>query len=145
MSLRVSFLITGTSPSSASTAILGTAGGLLRFNWFTIHAALLGATGGTLNVYIQRMIVDDIWSDWLAFTQLTAAQAATRYTANTGSNNTISAVGGGTNAVATPSLSAGTFIGGHPGDKVRVVCTAGVSTSAGAVQSIYLVGHRVRS
>jgi hypothetical protein len=46
--------ITGTSPSSASTAVLGTAVfGLSDCDIIRVYATLQGATGGTLDVYLQ--------------------------------------------------------------------------------------------
>ena len=72
---RKVFTITGTSPGSASTAIVGSvARGLRAYDWFTVHANLQGATGGTLNVRLQRKITDDVWSDWVSFTQLADAR-----------------------------------------------------------------------
>lgn len=136
------FTLTGTSPASASTALGGVAPGLDRFDGFNIDADLVGATGGTLDVYLQRQVADNVWRDWLHFPQLTAGGAAVRYSVSTapGVANTIVAVGTGTDSAATPVLAANTFVGGHPGTKVRVVLVAGASTSAGAVYTIHIKG-----
>jgi hypothetical protein len=142
--------ITGTSPASASTAIVG---GVVRnleiYDWFSIDAALVGATGGTLNVYLQRQIANSdevsggVWADWLAFAQLSAGASAVKYSLQTGSSQNIYTVAHGTDASAgTPVLTAGSFCGGHPGTALRCVCVAGSSTSAGAAVTIYITGWR---
>lgn len=140
------FTITGTTPASASTAVGAVVSGLDRFDAFSIDADLIGATGGVLDVYLQRKITDNVWRDWLHFTQLTAGNAAVRYSVSTspGIANTIVAVGTGTDSAATPALAANTFIGGHPGNFVRAVYVAGASTSAGAAVSILIRGWNRR-
>lgn len=143
-------IISGTSPSSASTAVLsGLAAGLEGFDEVRIDADLVGATGGTLDVYVQRQVALDaeisggVWVDWIHFPQLGAGAAAVRYSVSPGAGVAISPVGVGTDASAgTPALAANTSVGGHPGSAVRVVCVAGVSTSAGATVKVYVTGIR---
>ena len=136
------FTIADVSPAAASTAIGDVVMGLNAYDAFLIDADLVGATGGVLDVYLQRKIADNVWRDWLHFTQLTAGAAAVRYSVSTapGIANTIVAVGTGTDSAATPALAANTFIGGHPGDAVRAVYVAGASTSAGASITIRIRG-----
>lgn len=146
--IRKFFKITGTSPAAAGTAIVGNVlTALDRYDWFTIDAALVGATGGTLDVYLQRRVALDsadevtgaIWADWLHFTQLASGATAVKYSLQTGFDKTISTVAHGTDASAgTPVLAAASFVGGHPGQAIRCVCVAGASTSAGAALAIYL-------
>jgi hypothetical protein len=146
--IRKFFKITGTSPAAAGTAIVGVVlAGLERYDWFTIDAALVGATGGTLDVYLQRRVAMDsadevtgaVWADWLHFTQLASGAAAIKYSLQSGADKTISAVAHGTDlAAGTPVLSSGSFVGGHPGSAIRCVCVAGASTSAGAAVAIYV-------
>lgn len=144
MATRQIFTITGTSPASASTAIVGDVQQtLLDYDQFTIDAALVGATGGVLDVYLQRQVTANVWADWLHFPQLTAGAAAVNYTAVAGYDKVIVAVGNGTDASAgTPALAANTFVGGHPGQAVRCVAVAGVSTSAGAAITIRITAWR---
>lgn len=133
--------ITDTSPGSASTAIGDTVKGLADFDWFSVDAQLVGATGGTLDVYLQRKVDSDLWADWLHFPQLTAGAAAVKYSAQSGSDKTIHAVGNGSDASAgTPALAANTLVGGHPGDQLRAVYVAGAGTSAGAAVVIKVCG-----
>ncbi len=147
MSCKV-FIISDTSPSSATTTVGDTATAsdnatfLGVFDWFTIDATLTGGTGGTLDVYLQRKVTDDVWADWLHFPQLAAGASAIRYCANTGASTSITTVGGGSDASPGVALAANTFIGGHPGFAVRSVYVAGASTSAGAAQVIRITGWR---
>lgn len=142
------FLLEGTSPATASTVIAATVHGLDAFDEFMIDASLLGATGGTLDVYLQRKVAEDVWVDWLHFTQLSAGGSAVSYSVSThgkGGNATgqIVAVGIGTNSSAgTPALAAGAFVGGHPGSSVRMVFVAGALTSAGAAQRVRITGRK---
>lgn len=147
--LRQVYLLSGNSAANASTVVVARAKGLLRFNWFTLHANLVGATGGTLNVRVQRLITDSdapgVWSDWVAFPQLTAGAAAISYATDVAPNSAITQVGGGTTAAPTVQLAAGTVLGGHPGNEVRLVATTGAGTSAAAAVAVYLVAQRVRA
>jgi hypothetical protein len=145
-------IVSATSPSAASTVVLGSlANGLSGWDWFQIDAQLLGATGGTLDITLQRKleVLDDqgnavdFWFDWLRFPQLAAAAPAVSYSAQSGTSNTIFTVGSVVTASpVAPTLAAGTFVGGHPGESIRVIATAGASTSAGAAQKIYITGWR---
>lgn len=134
--------VTATSPASASTTILGTFRGLSRWDSFTVVAELQGATGGTLNVYLQRKIADDVWSDWVSFTQLASGAAAVKYAVCPTASNTISTVGSGSDATPSPALAAGSCAGGHPGDAVRVVAVAGAGTSGGTSQTVRIHAQR---
>ena len=137
------FTISDTSPASAITATGDVVPGLQDYDWFTIDAALVGATGGTLDVYLQRLVGDPAtsttWRDWLHFPQLAAGASAVFYSAQSGGpGTTITSVGNGT----TPVIAVNTFLGGHPGAKVRALYVAGVSTSAGAAVTIVIGAWR---
>jgi hypothetical protein len=146
------FTISGTSPAAASTAAGASASGLAKFLAIRVDAVLQGATGGVLDVYIQRKIAPGVWVDWAHFAQLAAGAAAVAYsltvsTANLGTvvNNTPSATMAaittrGNDATPNPGLAAGTLDLNHPGDFIRVVYVAGASTSAGAAQVITVTG-----
>jgi len=142
------FELTGTSPASAITALGSVARGLDAYDDFTIDARLTGATGGTLDVYLQRKVADDVWVDWLHFAQVSAAAAAASFSTCTSGRTALStgqvlAVAQGTDSSAgTPALTAGAFVGGHPGQAVRVVFVAGASTSAGAAQTVRITARK---
>jgi hypothetical protein len=131
------FTVSATSPATASTVIAGVFRGLREYDWFTVDAHLIGATGGALDVYLQRKVADDVWVDWLHLPQKAAASAATRHTIDARSvEDGPVVVGIGTDATATPSMAAGKLACAHPGDEVRVVLVAGASTSVGAAQVV---------
>ncbi len=132
------FTITETSPVAAGTAIGSSVTGLGAYPFLRIDADLVGATGGTLDIYLQRLIKPGAWADWLHFTQLASGGAAVRYSAIVGHSisTTITTNNRGTDATPGGSLAAGTLVGGHPGDVVRAIYVAGASTSAGALVTI---------
>lgn len=134
--------LTATCSSTASTTTLSSnVAGLLKYDWFTIDANLQGATGGTLDVYLQRQIASDLWADWCHFPQQSSGGAAVQYCAQSGSDKTIHVVEQGTDASAgTPALAANTFIGGHPGNRVRMVMVTGSGVTAGTSQTVKITG-----
>lgn len=133
--------ITGTSPASASTAAIGTANGLAAHDWFLIDATIIGGTAGTVDAWLQRKVEGvDAWRDWIRF-PLVSAATTKHYSVQVGSGQTIYEVSQGTTASpGTPTIAANTAIGGHPGDKVRLMVTAGAGTTAGATQTVYISG-----
>ena len=145
-------VITGTSPASATSALVGAVmNGLQRYDWFTVDAIIIGGTGGTIDVTIQRKIGNlpngtavDLWVDWLRFPQVAAA-TTTKFSVNVASTNDIYTVGMVATAAFTATLAADTSVGGHPGNSIRVVATAGAGTSAGAVQTVYVTMWNAKS
>lgn len=142
------YTITGTSPSSASTAVIGTKTGVEPFDWFTIVAILIGGANTAGDIAWLQCRVDqniDVWYDWLRFPAI-AAGTTYKYVVAPFGTNSIIATGTGTGASpGTATLAANTTVGGHPGDCVRLVYTAGASTSAGATQTVYIKGWRART
>jgi hypothetical protein len=138
-------LITATSPAEASTVVGAIAARLDQFESIRVEATLLGAIGGVLDVYLQSCSDKDgtVWTDYAHYPQISAAAAAATYVftaARSGQQLTMTAAGTGAALTATPSLAANTVIGGEFGDRLRVVFVAGVGTSAGALQTIRVVG-----
>lgn len=146
------FDLSSTSPAAASTAAGLGCSGLAKFLAIRVDAVLIGATGGALDVYIQRKIAPNTWVDWAHFPQLAAAASAVAYSlivqaANVGTpltgsaSQTIASIAtAGTDATPVPALAAATLTLNHPGDMIRVVYVAGASTSAGGAQKIYVTG-----
>lgn len=134
--------IADTSPAAASTAVGTVLSGLGDYPLLRVDAELVGAAGGTLDVYLQRLIKPGVWTDWLHFAQLAAGAAAVRYSviAGHGLLTTIGTSNRGSDATPAVALAAATFAGGHPGDVVRAVYVAGTSTSAGAAVVIDING-----
>jgi len=139
--------ITATSPAAASTVVHATTfkGDMLRrAEKLVIDAALLGGTGGTLDVYLQRKLASNEWVDWVHFPQVTAATAK-KYTATiTGDGASLVEVGGGTDAVPGVALAANTAVNVIPGDEVRIIFVAGVGTAAGASNKITITPYSER-
>lgn len=135
------YTLTDTSPAAAGTTVGAATYGLRLDRAYQIYVKLQGATGGTLDVYLQRKVGPNAWTDWCHFTQLAAGGAAVVYSlyAEMANATTITTVTG-TDSTPNVSLGAGTFNGGHPGDAVRFVFVAGSGTSAGAVQTVQLIG-----
>lgn len=140
------FDLTTTSPSTASATVAGTsASGLAKFSGLRVEARLQGATGGTLDVYLQRKVGPDLWVDWVHFAQLAAAAAAVLYSFTI--ENISSATGaiaattsGGTDSTPTSTGGTGLITNTHPGDMVRMVCVTGSGTSLGAAQRVLITG-----
>lgn len=133
--------ISQTSPSSASTVVsTASISGLQSFDEIQIEAILTQATGGTLDVYLQRKLISDLWADYAHFTQLAAGSTVFKYSARSTSAGGITVVGGGTDASPGVVLAANTILSGHPGTDLRAVFVAGASTSAGATQTIRVFG-----
>lgn len=144
MSGTVRCLLSGTSPAAESTVAGATSADFGACGSLAIVATLAGATGGTLDVYLQFTPDDGAtWFDYAAFPQLAAAAAATTKVwsvSRSAQLTSLTAVGSGT----SPALAANTILGGDWGDRLRVVCKAGAGTSAGAAYSIRIVGTRAR-
>lgn len=127
-------VLQATSPASALTAAsTAVVDGLSIFDTLMLDADLVGATGGTLDILLQRY-AGGLWRDWYRFAQLAAAAAAIHYTYVPALNDVETTVG----ITTTPVIAAGVKVGGHPGDKLRFLFIAGASTSAGGVQTVTL-------
>lgn len=135
-------IVTDTTPAAASTAVGSVVGGLDEYPIIRVDASLVGATGGVLDVYLQRFVAPNVWADWVHFTQLAAGASAVKYTVigAHGVSTSIATIGIGTDASPGVALANGTFAGGHPGKAIRAVYVAGASTSAGAAVTFYVSG-----
>lgn len=125
-----------TSPNAASTATPASVTGLGIYRTFLIYVGLLGATGGTLDVYLQSSADSGAtWHDSVHFPQLAAAATLKQYFVTIADYTTSAAptvVGSG----LTPALAVNTVVPGSITDRLRVVYVAGAGTSAGAAQII---------
>jgi hypothetical protein len=144
MSMRIQGIISDTSPSSASTAAGDIVSGLANFDALTIIANLVGATGGTLDVYLQTSWDGGTtWYDWAHFPQLAAGAAAINYTISAPSSGDPSPIVVGKNT--TPALAANSVVGSVWGPQLRALYVAGSSTSAGAAVTITICGYQART
>lgn len=145
MSFQMIGTISQTSPATASTDVsTSTVSGLEKFDEIQIEAILTQATGGTLDVYVQRKVASGLWSDIVHFTQLSAGSTVFKYSVRLGLGDPadIFTVGGGNDGTPGVALAADTVVPGHPGAEVRAVFVAGASTSAGAAQAIRFLGRK---
>lgn len=148
-----------TSPAAAGTAAssnaisavaasypAGVAAPLDDYDALDITAVLKGATGGTLDVYIQTSLDGGVtWTDSVHFPQLAAGASQVIYrTSITHLAQPTSAapvvVGQGLN----PALAVNVSVQGGWGDRARLVMVAGSGTSAGAVVSVTVAAQRPR-
>lgn len=134
------------SPAAASTtaAVATYFTGLSTADKLVIDATLLGGTGGTLDVYLQRKVAADTWRDLVHFPQIVAATAKKYTVTINGDGTSIVDVGGGTDAVPAPTLAANSLVNCIPGGDVRIVFVSGSGNTVGASNSITITAHSER-
>lgn len=128
-------------------------GGLSYFDAITIVAVLQGATGGTLDIYLQTSydINPDwpadhpgrIWYDYAHWQTLADGASPITVTWHVDRATAITAettIGDGTN----PALGVSTINGGAWGDMIRLLFVPGTGTSAGAEQAITFIAQCVK-
>jgi hypothetical protein len=139
--------LAGTSPATASTAVSATVGGLDVYDSLLIYSELTQATGGVLDIYIQTLLHTTgnssagTWVDYAHFPQLSAGSTVFRRVwsvSRHAQQTTLTTIGTDT----TPALAANAILGGEWGSWWRLAFVAGASTSAGAVQTVKILGRR---
>lgn len=137
-------LLTGTeatSPASATYSRSTSVTGFAQFEWIQIVATIQGATGGTLDIVVETAPPTGTdWFELCRFVQLAAGATAATYTVDPTPDGII--VARGKNLTTTFVLAAGSCVGGMWLDRLRVRMVGGTSTSAGAVQSVSVIGLR---
>jgi hypothetical protein len=157
---RALFVFNETSPSSAGTAAssqpvqsagsflpAGVAGPMADYEAVDVIAELVGATGGTLDVYVQLSPDDGLnFYDFVHFAQLAAAASAVVYQAPiSNATNTLAPTVVGKNLL--PALSgSGTgnpaVVNGAFSDRMRLVMVAGTGTTKGASVVVKIAPQR---
>jgi hypothetical protein len=128
-----------------SDSPLGVAFPLDDYDSIEIEAELSGATGGSLDVYMQSSDDGLIWYDTVHFTTISAASAlviyrtalsryATAFTAPTVIGKNLS-----------PALSSGSAIQNGFGNHLRLVMVAGSGTTAGTPVLVRITGFRTET
>lgn len=139
MARRYTGTISDTSPAAASTAAGDTVIMVDEADSLTIVATLAGATGGTLDVYLQTSFDGGTtWYDMAHFPQLAAAAPSSVRVWKIGrieQVTTLTTIGSGTTAAPGVALAANTVLPVW-GDRIRAVYVAGALTSAGAAVDI---------
>ncbi len=126
------------TPSAAGTTVTtNVLRGLAKFQAIMFDIKIVGGTGGTLDVYLQKALDGNqtVWRDYVHFTQV-AAGATAYYAASAVLSSSLAAVGDG----SSPALAANSIAPGHPGDAVRLVFVAGTGTSAAGSVDLYVTG-----
>lgn len=149
------FIFVETSPAAASTVVssqpvqnstspypAGVASPIDDADALGIFAELVGATGGTLDVYVQISPDGGLnWSDMVHFPQLAAAAAAVKYSASISLfSNITTPVVTGKNLV--PAIAVNTVVNGAFSDRCRLVFVAGGGTSVGAAVRVTITPQR---
>jgi hypothetical protein len=153
------FVFSETSPAAAGTVAssqpvtgcnanylaAGIAGPLDDFESLNIDAELKGATGGTLNVYLQQSPDNGTnWYDVISWAQLAGGAAQIYYSSPMSlSTTTTTPVVVGKNLA--PALAPGAVVNGSWSDRFRLVMVAGTGTSAGAQVTVRISPQRARS
>ena len=149
------YIFSETSPSAPGTAVstqvvqnvsppyaAGTANPIDDSDALNIFAELVGATGGTLDVYVQ--VSPDggpNWTEIVHFPQLAAGASAVKYQAPVSLfTNLATPVVVGKNL--TPSLAANTVVNGAYSDRCRLLFVAGSGTTAGAAVKVTVTPQR---
>lgn len=128
-----------TTRASAGNDIGSQFDGLNCYESLTIVAELVGATNGTLDVYVQDSPDGGTtWYDYAHFTQLAAGASAVKYSYVPSLNDQITTIGKG----ASPVLASGAVRGGKWFDSMRVFVVAGASTSVGAAITVTAYGFK---
>lgn len=152
---RGTFIFSETSPSAAGTVAssqpvqsagsnfpAGVAGPMADYDAVDVIAEFGGATGGTLDVYVQISPDDGAnWYDIIHFTQAAAASAVKVYQAPiSNATTTATPVAVGKNLV--PVLAANTVVNGAFSDRMRLVMVAGSGTTLGTIVKVTLAPQR---
>lgn len=143
MSIRVASACKMADFSYTSANTAGTTAGTAQYGFgvygsLWLYAELTGATGGTLDVYLQTSPDGGTtWVDYAHWPQVAggASVILRSWAVSRGAEQkTLTTVGKST----SPALAANTIVGGAWGDGLRIVSVAGAGTSAGAAQVIKL-------
>lgn len=129
---------TGTTSASSGTNVFGAQiDGVVDYTFCRVVGELVGATGDTLDVYLQCTPDGTHWFDYLHFPQRAAGAGSIAYHAfmspTTNSATTATTIG----SDLTPALAANTNLGGPWGQSLRWVVVSGASTSAGAALTLW--------
>lgn len=120
--------VTVLSPSVSGSSDTLLAAGLLDYDRLAIISTLTGASGDTLDAYIQRSWDGTTFYDYAHLPQMAANDPAETHAYCPSDTSDIIKVGSGD----SPVLAAGEAADGHWGERLRVHLVAGTNTLAGA-------------
>lgn len=124
----------------------GVCGLLSDYEGVEVVAELVGATGGTLDVYIQLSPDEGLnWYDVVHFAQLASGASAVIYQSPLSTaTNTTAPVVIGKNLSPLLGTTSGAVVNGAFTDRIRLVMKAGSGTSAGAAVVVRVCPQRSR-
>lgn len=128
-------IFSGTTPAAAGTHVETAVTGLGPFKTASIVAQLIGATGGTLDLYLQGSSDGGTtWYDIAHFAQLASGAGALNkvFSISKGAITALTTTGIGTLTTPAVGLAAATVVSGDFGDRIRLVEVTGAGASAGA-------------
>jgi hypothetical protein len=130
--------------NAASYLPAGVCGPLDDFDAVDLAIELVGATGGTLDVYVQSSLDQGLtWYDSVHAPQLAAGAGAVIYrTSLTHFAQPASAAPVAIGKNLSPALAANVAVQGGWGDRIRLVFVAGSSTTAGAAVKVTVAAQR---
>jgi hypothetical protein len=130
--------------SGADYLPAGVAGPIDDYDGIDILLDVQGATGGTLNVYVQSKPGDgEDWYDIVSFPTIQAGAAEAYFRAQiTPHSGTSFPVQVGKNL--SPALPPGTSLNGAFGSRLRLVMVAGAGTTAGAQVTCLVCAQRAQ-
>lgn len=144
--MQVANDLSGFSPAAGPAAVIGpSVKDLDLYSDVTLELTVQGATGDVLDFTIETSNDGIAWREWYRGLQLAAAAAAITYVVapSPGAGTGVHVGGGGTSVAAADSvLTKGSNAPGTWGKFMRVVYFPGAGTSAGAQQTIKVVGHK---
>ncbi len=142
-------LATPAAPGTAlgSMANGGAVSGLEMFDMLTFDVKIVGGTGGTTDVYLQKLIADasgtNVWADFVHFTQVTTGATSVQTAATQDNQQATPAANWGTDGSAgTPALAANSIAPGYPGSTLRLVAVAGTGTTVAGSVTLYITGKQ---
>ena len=142
------------SPDSGAANVPSVAyvGGLSYFDAISIVATIQGATGDTLDVYLQTSYELNpdwpadhpgrIWYDYAHFQQLADGASPVTVALHVNRSTSVTAettIGTG----ISPALGVSTIMGGAWGDMLRILFVPGASTTAGSEQVLTIIGQTI--
>ena len=133
------------SSAAATTTLVGsTRAGFIGYSSVSFEVKIVGATGGTVDVYLQKKIDTNTWADYAHFPQVAAGTTKFYNVSAAQYGSTIVNNGWGTDAAPGVVLAANAFINGHPGDVLRLVTVTGAGVTVAAAITIYAICRTAR-
>jgi len=134
------------APVTSAAPTLGVATPLDDFDSLDVAAEIQGATGGTLDVYVQcSPDGGNNWYDVIHFTQAAAGSGVKYYQAPLSlATNTTAPVAVGKNLAPALGSALASVVNGAFTDRLRLVMVAGTGTTAGALVIVRMAPQRIR-